>query len=141
MPKVCKSGIFSDKEIQCINYCRMYLNVTTLADIVLADGTTLDPRIYQGQHSLLSSQLKHMEIHQECPSEQSWQLWHKAMTLWTKTMKLEKPLGRWCKTRDELDQRLLVYFDHDDYALYLENTDWSPTSRHVPVKEMTQDSA
>eukprot|EP00957_Ditylum_brightwellii_P198670 15142095-Ditylum_brightwellii.AAC.1 len=42
-----------------------------------------------------------MEIHQERPGKQSWQLWHKAMTLWTKTMKLEKSL---------------------------DNSDWSPTS-------------
>eukprot|EP00957_Ditylum_brightwellii_P088455 6737057-Ditylum_brightwellii.AAC.1 len=59
-----------------------------------------------------------MEIPQECPSKQSWQLWCKAMILWTKTMRLEKPLGR-----------------------YPENTDWSPTSRCIPVKAITQDSA
>eukprot|EP00957_Ditylum_brightwellii_P084016 6386710-Ditylum_brightwellii.AAC.1 len=54
-------------------------------------------------------------------------------------MKLEKLLSRWCKTGDELDQMWPVYFDHDDYALYPENTDWSPTSRCVPVKATTQD--
>eukprot|EP00957_Ditylum_brightwellii_P110366 8417907-Ditylum_brightwellii.AAC.1 len=63
-----------------------------------------------------------MEIHQECPSKQSWQLWCKAMTLWTNTIKLEKPLGRWCKTSDELDRRWPVYFDHDDYALSVRTT-------------------
>eukprot|EP00957_Ditylum_brightwellii_P043815 3322905-Ditylum_brightwellii.AAC.1 len=46
-----------------------------------------------------------MEIHQERPGEQSWQLWRKAMILWTKTMKLEKSLGKWCKTGEELDQK------------------------------------
>eukprot|EP00957_Ditylum_brightwellii_P023663 1785830-Ditylum_brightwellii.AAC.1 len=71
MPRVCKSGIFADKEIQQINYCWIYLNVTTLATIVLTDGTTLDPHMYQGQCSLLGNQLKHMEIHQEHPGEQS----------------------------------------------------------------------
>eukprot|EP00957_Ditylum_brightwellii_P145461 11076021-Ditylum_brightwellii.AAC.1 len=80
-----------------------------------------------------------------------------------KTTKLEKPLGKWCKTDEELDQRWSVYFDHDDYALYVqttygctkysrnenvgnifrypENIDWSLTSRCVPVKATTQDSA
>eukprot|EP00957_Ditylum_brightwellii_P062150 4717062-Ditylum_brightwellii.AAC.1 len=37
-------------------------------------------------------------------------------------MKLEKPLGRWCKTGDELNQRWPFYFDHDDFALYVQTT-------------------
>eukprot|EP00957_Ditylum_brightwellii_P082828 6296686-Ditylum_brightwellii.AAC.1 len=78
-------------------------------------------------------------------------------------MKLEKSLGKWCKTGEELDRKWPVYFDHDDYALYVqthhgytkysrnesvgnifrypENTNWSPTSRSTPVKATTQDGA
>eukprot|EP00957_Ditylum_brightwellii_P036897 2794027-Ditylum_brightwellii.AAC.1 len=74
MPKVCKSGTFSDKEIQHINYYWVYLNVATLVDIVLVDGTMLDPHMCQEQCILLSSQSRHMKIHQEFPGEQSWQL-------------------------------------------------------------------
>eukprot|EP00957_Ditylum_brightwellii_P048003 3645103-Ditylum_brightwellii.AAC.1 len=56
-------------------------------------------------------------------------------------MKLEKSRGKWCKTDEELDQKWPVYFDHDDYALYSETSDWSPTSWSIPVKAMTQDGA
>eukprot|EP00957_Ditylum_brightwellii_P167325 12738295-Ditylum_brightwellii.AAC.1 len=46
MSKVCSSGQIKDRDIQQINYCRMYLNVTTLSDTVLVDGKTLDPHMY-----------------------------------------------------------------------------------------------
>eukprot|EP00957_Ditylum_brightwellii_P144113 10980485-Ditylum_brightwellii.AAC.1 len=71
--------------------------MATLADIVLADGKSLDPYMYKGQKSLLISSSKHMNIHQETPSDIGWQVWQKAMTLWTKTMCLPSPLGRWCQ--------------------------------------------
>eukprot|EP00957_Ditylum_brightwellii_P050504 3830425-Ditylum_brightwellii.AAC.1 len=76
-------------------------------------------------------------------------------------MKLEKPLGRWCKRGANLDQDWLAYFDHNDYALYSkttqgytkysrsksvgnifrypETTIWTPATRSVPVKTTTQD--
>eukprot|EP00957_Ditylum_brightwellii_P190271 14483265-Ditylum_brightwellii.AAC.1 len=100
-----------------------------------------------------------MEIYQECPGKQSWQLWCKVMTLWTQTTNLEKSLGKWCKIGEQLGQKWSVYFDYEDYALYVQtphgytkysrdesegnifqypdNTDWSPTSRSIPVKTTT----
>eukprot|EP00957_Ditylum_brightwellii_P085042 6466490-Ditylum_brightwellii.AAC.1 len=58
--------------MQCINYCWMYLNMTTLADIVLANGKPLDPHMYKGHKSLLSSSSKVMNTYQERPSDTSW---------------------------------------------------------------------
>eukprot|EP00957_Ditylum_brightwellii_P137741 10500458-Ditylum_brightwellii.AAC.1 len=63
-----------------------------------------------------------MEIHQEQPNKQSWQMWRQAMKLWTNTMKLKKLLGRWCKTGANLDQDWPSYFDYNDYVLYIPNT-------------------
>eukprot|EP00957_Ditylum_brightwellii_P091374 6957095-Ditylum_brightwellii.AAC.1 len=83
MSKVCLSGQFKGRDIQQINYCRMYLNVTTLSDIVLVDRKTLDPHMYNGERSLLSSQAQQMSINQAYPNEISWRLWQKVMKLWT----------------------------------------------------------
>eukprot|EP00957_Ditylum_brightwellii_P008961 678164-Ditylum_brightwellii.AAC.1 len=69
MSKVCLSGKFKDRDIQQINYCRMYLNVTSLSDIVLADRKMLDPHMYNGERSLLSSQAQQMKINQVYPNE------------------------------------------------------------------------
>ena len=35
-------------EIKRINWCRLYLNVTTLSDITNAQGHKIDPGIYNG---------------------------------------------------------------------------------------------
>ena len=60
MPRVVESGKFKDKDIQRINYCQIYLNVTTIADVTLACGKKLDPHMYKGDRSLLSSAATHM---------------------------------------------------------------------------------
>eukprot|EP00957_Ditylum_brightwellii_P038070 2879385-Ditylum_brightwellii.AAC.1 len=46
---------FKDKDIQRINYCQRYLNVTRIADVTLARGKQLDPHMYKGERSLFSS--------------------------------------------------------------------------------------
>ena len=38
--------------IRKINYCRMYLNVVLLSDIVLPCGTRIDPAAYEGRQDL-----------------------------------------------------------------------------------------
>eukprot|EP00957_Ditylum_brightwellii_P133349 10167068-Ditylum_brightwellii.AAC.1 len=102
MSKVCLSGQFMDRDIQRINYYRMYLNVTTLSDIVLVDRKALDPHMYNGERSLLSSQAQQMEINQAYPNEISWRLWQKAMKLWTKTRNLPNPIGKWMVPSNQL---------------------------------------
>jgi hypothetical protein len=70
MPRVIVSGKFKDKDIQRINYCQIYLNVTTIADVMLACGKKLDPHMYKGVRSLLSSVATHMKIHQQNQAQQ-----------------------------------------------------------------------
>eukprot|EP00957_Ditylum_brightwellii_P071449 5431302-Ditylum_brightwellii.AAC.1 len=64
MTRVIMSGKLKDKEIQCINYCQMYLNVTTIADVILANGKHLDPHMINNTTSLYSSKSIHMDINQ-----------------------------------------------------------------------------
>ena len=63
------SGNFTPGEIIKLNYCRLYLNVHTVADISLADGITLDATMQKGQVSLLSSRAKQTPIKQSRPPE------------------------------------------------------------------------
>eukprot|EP00957_Ditylum_brightwellii_P187546 14282396-Ditylum_brightwellii.AAC.1 len=81
MPKVIESGRFKDKEIQRINYCQIYLNVTRIADVTLASGKQLDPHMYKGERSLFSSVVTHMKINQQKQGPVSWGAWRKAMAL------------------------------------------------------------
>eukprot|EP00957_Ditylum_brightwellii_P104588 7969157-Ditylum_brightwellii.AAC.2 len=92
MPKVIASRKFKGKDIHQINYCRIYLNVTTIADVTLASGKQLDPHMYKGERSLYSSVATHMKINQQKPGPVSWGVWHKAMALWSKEYGLKVPL-------------------------------------------------
>eukprot|EP00957_Ditylum_brightwellii_P202589 15330834-Ditylum_brightwellii.AAC.1 len=77
MPKVIASGRFKDTEIQRVNYCWIYLNVTTIANVTLACGKQLDPHMYKGERSLVSSVGTHMKIHQQKPGQAGWGAWRK----------------------------------------------------------------
>eukprot|EP00957_Ditylum_brightwellii_P048148 3654833-Ditylum_brightwellii.AAC.1 len=44
MDIILESKKFTDNEVCTLNYCQLYLQATTLADLTLADGATLDPQ-------------------------------------------------------------------------------------------------
>eukprot|EP00957_Ditylum_brightwellii_P161430 12291212-Ditylum_brightwellii.AAC.1 len=92
MTRVIKSGKFRAKEIQHINYCQMYLNVTTIASITLANGKHLNPHMLNSTASLYNSKSIHMEINQAKPGQASWNTWQKAMKLWATGVDLHVPL-------------------------------------------------
>eukprot|EP00957_Ditylum_brightwellii_P124936 9524349-Ditylum_brightwellii.AAC.1 len=64
MNAVIHSQQFTAIEIKKINYCCLYLGVTTVSDITLADGYTLDPHVKAGNKSLLSSSSKQLQSKQ-----------------------------------------------------------------------------
>jgi hypothetical protein len=49
MDAVLATDQFTPKQVRMINYCWLYLQVLTLSNITLANGTHLDPALYQGQ--------------------------------------------------------------------------------------------
>eukprot|EP00957_Ditylum_brightwellii_P130685 9969751-Ditylum_brightwellii.AAC.1 len=49
------SSTFTPLELRKLNYCRVYLGVTTLSDMMLAGGRTIDPHMRSGNISLYSS--------------------------------------------------------------------------------------
>eukprot|EP00957_Ditylum_brightwellii_P021001 1582974-Ditylum_brightwellii.AAC.1 len=55
MPYAVLPDKFTPVKIKKLNYCRNYLGVTTVLDITLADGRTLDPHFRLGNKSLYSS--------------------------------------------------------------------------------------
>jgi hypothetical protein len=55
MDSVLANDQFTPKQVRLIHYCRVYLQVLTLSDITLANGTHLDPALHHGTKSLLSS--------------------------------------------------------------------------------------
>ena len=98
MDRVLEYGQFRPREIRLINYCRLYLQVHTIADLTTAEGTLVDPGFLYDQVSLLSSRSTDLEIIQERPSTpEAWTAWRKACSLWCNidTGALYQPLGPW----------------------------------------------
>lgn len=75
MDFVLKSKLFSDKEIQGLNYCRLFLQLLTISDICNARGTDLAIGIFQGHKSCHQSISTLEEPLQEQPGEHVWAIW------------------------------------------------------------------
>eukprot|EP00957_Ditylum_brightwellii_P020545 1548995-Ditylum_brightwellii.AAC.1 len=89
---VVQSNEFTPIEIKKINYCREYLCVTTLVNITLADGCTLDPHMRSGNLSLFSSTTTLLEAKQQHPNCTGWKLWSRCLKLFTDHDQLWLPL-------------------------------------------------
>eukprot|EP00957_Ditylum_brightwellii_P069944 5311700-Ditylum_brightwellii.AAC.1 len=70
----------------------MYLNITTIVDVTLANGKHLGHHMINGTMSLNSSKSIHMDINQAKPGHASWTTWKKAMKLWATEADLQVPL-------------------------------------------------
>jgi len=95
----------SKLKLEHLNACRMYLQVTTLAEITDHSGTELLPNVFltanqtapAGLAGISSSKLKWPTVH--CPSTACWRLWTTTLqTIYTgstKGTRLTVPLGPW----------------------------------------------
>jgi len=99
-----ESGL-SISQMEQINACRMYLNVTTMVEITDHTGLSLLPQALlqhpnhspQGLHNISTSTLTWPCIH--CPTKTSWKVWTTTIcNLFTgapSTLRLTNPLGAW----------------------------------------------
>eukprot|EP00957_Ditylum_brightwellii_P140023 10669430-Ditylum_brightwellii.AAC.1 len=55
---------YSLLELRKLNYCRVYVCVTTLSDITLTDGSTFDPHVRSGDILLYSSSTMQLKAKQ-----------------------------------------------------------------------------
>eukprot|EP00957_Ditylum_brightwellii_P031467 2386043-Ditylum_brightwellii.AAC.1 len=93
MDLLLESGQFTDNQICTLNYCRLHLQATTLVDLTLGDGSTIDPQFLMGQQLVASSKTKYIKINQGCPSKNAWGMWQKANKIWSSCGMLKKLLG------------------------------------------------
>jgi len=92
-------------QLECLNECQMYLQVTTLTEIIDNMGTQLLPQILSlsrtepplGLHSISHSTLQWPHVHP--PSQTSWKYWISMIcNIFTGSLmghKLNHPLGAW----------------------------------------------
>ena len=64
-----ESQKFKPAQLRCINYCRMYLNVLLVSDIVTAKGDFIEPWMYSGEAQPTITKHK---VTQSKPNAKAW---------------------------------------------------------------------
>eukprot|EP00957_Ditylum_brightwellii_P011709 884514-Ditylum_brightwellii.AAC.1 len=95
MTMVVQSNEFTPIEIKKINCCREYLGVTTMADITLVDGCTLDPHMRSDNILLFSSTTTLLKAKQQRPNHTGWKLWSRCLKRFANHDQLWLPLIQW----------------------------------------------
>jgi hypothetical protein len=108
---------FTKSQLQAINRCRLYLQVSTLAEIVTADGMAVTALAMEGQWDVHRPHYYGWPT-QPRPSEKVWKWWRHAVVKCFTTFggTLQQPLGVWtdtdetwewfhCSDKDRLYQR------------------------------------
>jgi hypothetical protein len=95
--KVVDSGaLFTTLQLQQINWCRLYLDVSTVSNLTTANGKFIDTAISQGHCTILSSFSRWFRTNQACPSLESWIQWICVCHIWSgRDGSLFLPLTLW----------------------------------------------
>jgi hypothetical protein len=112
---------FSTKEAKLINYCKLYLQVTTISNICTADGASVDETLQAGSLESTSSTSAWLHFNQGCPLTKSWILGHQVLTIWFDLEGiLYEPLGAWLHLANQLCCNWrTMYLDSSDNCLYV----------------------
>jgi hypothetical protein len=121
MDRIIRSKAFLPHDIKRINYCRMYLQITTVSDMCMADGIHLDQAVADGERSHLTSQSSWLHFYQGRPNEHVWLFWRRfVLPIWfNREDELHSPLGPWLHTADNLRRQWKAYYDPRRDFLYV----------------------
>ncbi len=100
MDMVLANPKWKPSQIKRINWCRLYLNVTTLSDITTAQGNEIDPAIYNGTLESVQAQCTWQCVNQKKPNNATWKVWRQFCRSFTQSRsnrryQLKQPLGNW----------------------------------------------
>ena len=117
----------SQHDQQRLNCCRMFLKVTSLADICSSDGKTV-MRQFKTCNEKTATKLKisQLEWPFQCnPKETTWKIWRNAIKRAINTYgdRLEEPMGQW-KTNEDYDK---LYDSNTNTILIYDNLQWKNT--------------
>jgi hypothetical protein len=74
-----RSGAFDEPILRILNQCRLHLNVVTVSDIAIADGTKLIPGIEWGENDIMSSHSNDHAPIQQAPAIFFWTYWQRLL--------------------------------------------------------------
>ena len=117
----------SQKTIRILNYCRLYLKVMRLSDMVTADGTQILPQFWDGTSPSEWTTLRWPV--QARPDEAAWNVWKRTLrTLCRYGRRLTNTLGLWGRTNHmkcawEYNHHLqMVRYSHNGNSIHYQAT-------------------
>jgi endonuclease/exonuclease/phosphatase family metal-dependent hydrolase len=101
----------SPTEIRYINYCRLYLNVISVADLSDEDGNYIRQEMYENYAHMINNSSSNCT--QYAPPIRKWSLWRKVLNHLTfhNRRKLRQSLGKWIVASDVIRKKYLYYSD------------------------------
>jgi hypothetical protein len=111
------SGRFTAKQIKQVNYCRLYLQVVTAADVVLPSGYLIDEWILARVIHVNSSRTRFVKVVQGKPDKTTWLQWRRLMQLVGEEL-IQRPLGEWLHPAPCLRRLWPCYVDLRSKFLY-----------------------
>ena len=108
---------FTPHDLRCINRCRLFLQVSTIAEVSTTDGKHLHPSTWRGQPPTHSVS-KLLWPRQARPSAYSWRTWRRFLSqallpgnynCYSTHLPLRQPLGTWFTHYMEERQWLWFY--------------------------------
>ena len=134
MEHITRSRKFTASEIQRLNYCRLYLRVTSVADIATIKGDQVDDVTRTGNLPVVYRTIQGPWIHQDKPGESEWKLWRKANLLWSDhDGTLHKPLGRWLLPIHHQRAAHIAYKHNDRICIRRSPGDYQTCQRSTDV--------
>ena len=129
--------VFMDLEIdqetlKWLNWCRMYLGVTTVSDLVTADGRQLRKAMLLGHRDDQFSSLYEWPRTAR-PTAPHWRSWKDTLSaaLLSTSMTLRRPLSHWC---DSLDEWRWLYSPSQELLFHRHNITWVVYQRLITTR-------
>ena len=126
MDAVLTSGAFQPKQIRMINYCRLYLRVSTVADITTANGRQIHEPMFSGAETAINKNSKWYHVHQKRPGPKAWTQWRRfcrSLCMNRNLLVLEAPLGDWIVPREDIRRIWDYWHDPATQMLYRRRSD------------------
>jgi len=157
-------GLFTQKDLEVLNYCRLYLHVTTVSELFQADGETMNPELFHcrrepwfNPHTYVTLQARPTDYHVRT----KWQRLCRQWTTLEGKLAASMTLGKWKCSGEKLRRRRESYItstepkriyrwhqgsyweyrptaQHPQLFLPFQTTSWEPTQTCTPIHILPQ---
>ena len=116
MDMVLSNPKWKPAHIKRINWCHLYLNVTTLSDITNVQGNQIDPGIYNGNLDSVQAKYTWQCVNQKKPNNSSWKVWRQFCRSFSTPApchryRLHQPLGDWIIPESQMRRQWPYWYD------------------------------